>query len=102
MTDSLLSVKMKLTKAPRVTDAIVRGSHSSVVPSAMLTAMSPLCGGPSQCTVSPLKSYFAILESVQAEPESYCAVTSDMLRSSKAAQYEYIIQACCTHGLPEV
>ena len=83
MTDSRLSVKMKLMKAPRVTDATVRGSHSSVVPSAMLIAMSPRCGGPSQCTVSPLKSYFAILESVQTEPKIYSAVTSGISQAQQ-------------------
>lgn len=65
MTERRLSEKMNFTKAPRVTEAIVRGSHKSVVPSATFTAMSPLCGGPSQWICSPLKSYFAILESAQ-------------------------------------
>ena len=48
MTESRLSEKMNFTNAPRVTEAIVSGSHSSVAPSATFTAMSPLCGGPSQ------------------------------------------------------
>ncbi len=92
MTDSLLSVKMKLMKAPRVTDATVRGSHSSVVPSAMLIAMSPRCGGPSQCTVSPLKSYFAILESAQAEPKNYSAMTSGISWAQQRLSPLHIIQ----------
>ena len=65
MTDRRLSEKMKFTKAPRVTEAIVRGRHNSVVPNAKFTAMSPLCGGPSQWICSPVKSYFDILESAE-------------------------------------
>ena len=52
ITDTLLSVKRYLTKAPRPMAAKVSGSHSSVMPRARLAARSPRCGGPSQCVTS--------------------------------------------------
>ena len=53
-TDSRRSVNLYFTNAARPIAAAVRGSQSSVAPSAILVARSPRCGCVSSHTSSPL------------------------------------------------